>query len=96
MTWDEEIGGEPPSGFHAHAYDATNLLLNAIEAVAEETEDGGLLIGRQALREAIADVEGYAGLTGELTCQDESPFDGDCASSTGLAIFEVTEGGCLW
>lgn len=91
VTWEEEIGGEPPSGFHAHAYDATNLLLNAIEAVAEETEDGGLLIGRQALREAIADVEGYAGLTGELTCQDESPFDGDCASSTGLAIFEVTE-----
>ena len=91
VTWDEEFGGEPPSGFHAHAYDAANLLLNAVEAVAEATDDGGLLIGRQALRSAIAAVEGYLGLTGELTCQDESPFDGDCASSTGLAVFEVTE-----
>ena len=91
VTWDEEFGGEPPSGFHAHAYDAVNLLLNAVEAVAEATDDGGLLIGRQALRSAIAAVEGYLGLTGELTCQDESPFDGDCASSTGLAVFEVTE-----
>ena len=91
VTWDEEFGGEPPSGFHAHAYDAANLLLNAVETVAQEAEDGSLLIGRQALRQAIAAVDGYVGLTGELTCQDESPFDGDCASSTGLAVFEVSE-----
>ena len=91
VAWDEEIGGEPPSGFHAHAYDATNLLLNAVEAVAQESDGGGLLIGRQALRDAIFAVENYVGLTGELTCQDESPFAGDCASSTGLAVFEITE-----
>ena len=91
VTWDEEFGGEPPSGFHAHAYDAANLLLNAVETVAQEAADGSLLIGRQALRQAIAAVDGYVGLTGELTCQDESPFDGDCASSTGLAVFEVSE-----
>ena len=98
-TWEVEIGGTPPSGFHAHAYDAANLLLDAVEAVAEEAEDGSLIIGRQALRDAIADVENYEGLTGILTCQDESPFAGDCASNTGLAIFEVTEEvvyGDLW
>ena len=98
-TWEVEIGGTPPSGFHAHAYDATNLLLDAVEAVAEAAEDGSLIIGRQALRDAIADVENYEGLTGILTCQDESPFAGDCASNTGLAIFEVTEEvvyGDLW
>ncbi|MCO6449341.1 MAG: branched-chain amino acid ABC transporter substrate-binding protein, partial [Caldilineales bacterium] len=27
--WDAKYGGTPPSGFHAHAYDATNMLLDA-------------------------------------------------------------------
>jgi branched-chain amino acid transport system substrate-binding protein len=89
--WDEEIGGVPPSGFHAHAYDAANMLFAAIEAVAVETEDGGLLIGRQALRDAIADTEGFEGLTGLLTCQEEPLFIGDCATGEALAIFQITE-----
>ena len=90
---DEQPGGTeaPPSGFHAHAYDATNLLMDAVEAVAKETEDGTLIIGRQALRDAMAAVEDYAGLTGSLTCQEESPFKGDCATGTALAVFEITE-----
>ena len=91
QVWDEEFGGQPPSGFHAHAYDATNLLLNAVEAVAEEADDGSLLIGRQALRDAVAAVENYEGLTGTLTCQEESPYKGDCATGTALAVFEITE-----
>jgi branched-chain amino acid transport system substrate-binding protein len=89
--WDEEIGGVPPSGFHAHAYDATNLLLDAIETVAVEGDDGSLSIGRQALRDAISAVEGYDGLTGILTCQDETPYIGDCATGGALAIFQITE-----
>lgn len=89
--WKEDIGGTPPSGFHSHAWDATNLLLDAVASVARELDDGGLLIGRQALRDAIHAVEGYAGLSGPLTCQEESPHAGDCASGAGLAIFEMTE-----
>ena len=91
MTWDDEIGGTPPSGFHAHAYDATNMLLDAVEAVAHEMDDGSVTIGRQALRDAIAAIEGYNGLTGELTCQDESPYAGDCATGTALGVFKITE-----
>lgn len=90
-TWDEEIGGVPPSGFHAHAYDATNLLLAAVEEVAVEEDDGTLVIGRQALRDALDAVEGYEGLTGILTCQSESPYAGDCATGEALAVFEITE-----
>ncbi len=92
--WAEEQPGgteAPPSGFHAHAYDAANILMDAVEAVAEEGDDGSLLIGRQALRDAIAAVEDYDGLTGSLTCQEESPFAGDCATGTALAVFEITE-----
>ncbi len=92
--WAEEQPGgtdAPPSGFHAHAYDAANILMDAVEAVAEELDDGTVLIGRQALRDAISAVEDYDGLTGSLTCQDESPYAGDCATGTALAVFEITE-----
>ena len=92
--WAEEQPGgteAPPSGFHAHAYDAANILMDAVEAVAEEADDGTVLVGRQALRDAIAAVENYDGLTGSLTCQEESPFAGDCATGTALAVFEITE-----
>jgi branched-chain amino acid transport system substrate-binding protein len=89
--WDEEIGGVPPSGFHAHAYDATNILLDAIEVAAVEDADGNLVVGRQALRDAVAATEMFDGLTGVLTCQEESPFAGDCATGEALAIFQITE-----
>ena len=90
-TWDEEFGFPPAGGYHAHAYDGANILMNAIESVAIETDDGGLLIGRQALRDAVHAVENHPGLTGELSCQDESPFKGDCGSVTAIAVFTITE-----
>ncbi|MCE2490560.1 MAG: branched-chain amino acid ABC transporter substrate-binding protein [Anaerolineae bacterium] len=85
--WDEEFGGAPPSGFHAHAYDAANILLNAIESVAVEQEDGSIVIGRQALRDAVSATEGYAGLTGVLTCNET----GDCATGEALGMYLITE-----
>ena len=85
--WDEEIGGVPPAGFHAHAYDATNMLLDAIEAVAVELEDGSILVGRQALRDALSATEGFEGLTGTLSCGPT----GDCATGEALAIFQITQ-----
>lgn len=86
-TWDEIIGGVPPSGFHAHAYDATNMLLDAIEEVAEVTDDGTIIIGRQAVRDALTATADYEGLTGTLTCNET----GDCATGEALGIFEITQ-----
>ena len=97
--WEDEYGGSPPSGFHSHAWDATNILLDAIESVAEAQPDGSVIIGRAALRQAIADVEDYPGLSGSLTCLDKSPHAGDCASGSGLAIYRMNEAvvaGELW
>lgn len=89
-TWKREIDEAGPSGgFHAHGYDAANLLLDAVEAVALEHDDGTLVIGRGALRGALSGVEDYPGLTGSLTCQDESPHAGDCATGEALAIFQL-------
>lgn len=85
--WDAQFGGSPPSGFHAHAYDATNILLNAIEQVAIEGDDGTLLIPRQGLRDAITATSGFDGVTGTLACNET----GDCATGEALGIYEITE-----
>lgn len=87
QKWADQIGGVPPSGFHAHAYDATNILLNAIEEVAVVDADGTVHIGRQALRDAIYAVKGFAGLTGTLSCDE----NGDCATGEALGIFQLSD-----
>ena len=82
----EEKYGEPPlSAFHAHAYDATNMIAAAIAKVAVQNGDT-LVIGKKALRDAIAATKDFQGLTGNLTC---SPT-GDCADPK-IAVYEVTD-----
>jgi branched-chain amino acid transport system substrate-binding protein len=71
----------PSSPLLAPAYDAANLLLDTIEQVVVEEEDGTLHLGRQALRDALYATSGYSGITGTLTCDQF----GDC----GLARFKV-------
>ncbi len=86
-AYEEKTGGGPTAGFHAHAYDAANIILNAMESVAVEDADGGLHIPRQALRDAIYATKDYAGLTGSLTCG----ASGDCATGEALAIYQVNQ-----
>jgi branched-chain amino acid transport system substrate-binding protein len=85
--YQERYGTEPTAAFHAHAYDATNILLAAVEQVAQVGDDGTLLIGRAALREAVAATSGFEGITGTLTCDE----NGDCADPR-IAVNEVQEG----
>lgn len=94
--WDAKFGGVPPSGFHAFAYDATNIILDAVEAAAVVDEDGTIHIGRQAIRDYISNLSGYTGLTGALDCTDKDFGEvgishGDCATGGALAVFELTE-----
>jgi branched-chain amino acid transport system substrate-binding protein len=77
-------GGAPLSIFHAHAYDATNIIFAAIESVAVQDEDGTLHIGRAALRAAIYATQGWRGATGELTCGQY----GDCGAPV-IAVYQV-------
>ena len=85
-------GEKPLSAFHAHAYDATNILFAAIEKVAVVDEDGTIHIGRQALRDAIFATSGFVGLTGTLTCS----ATGDCADPK-IAVYQVISGDpALW
>jgi len=98
--------GEPPTGtcclpgqplrWHAFSFDATNVLLNAIEAVAF-VDGNKLLIPRTALRDAILGTSNYTGLVGNLTCESReealgSVAAGDCNPNDAFLVLEVQEG----
>ena len=92
-TFIANTGGPPPAGFAAHAYDATRIILDAIEAVLVEDDDGTLHIGRQALRDWITDLTGFDGLTGTLACGDRQlagiEAKGECATGEALGIYQL-------
>lgn len=84
-----ELSGEetPVSIFHAHAFDAANMIFAAIEQVAVQDEDGTLHIPRQALRDALYGTQSFQGLTGNLSCTPT----GDCADPK-IAVYEYHAG----
>ena len=84
----------PINIFHAHAYDAFNILKAAIEKVAVQDSDGTLHIPRNALRDAVRSTASFKGLTGTLSCNETLEqsgitikFPGDC-SATGMAVWQ--------
>ena len=83
--YETEFGEKPIQAFHAHAYDAINILLDGIEAVGVD-DNGTLTIGKGALRDEVAGLSGYQGLTGTLTCDEF----GDCADPV-IQVVQNTE-----
>jgi branched-chain amino acid transport system substrate-binding protein len=80
-AYDEFVGkyeaayGEAPiQSFHAHAYDAANMVFTAIENISQMSGDT-LVIDLQALRDELHSIS-HDGLTGTLSCDDY----GDCAA----------------
>jgi len=71
----ESYGSEPISVFHAHAFDAANMIFACVEDIAEVEEDGTIHVGRQALRTCLSATSGFEGITGSITCDQY----GDCA-----------------
>jgi branched-chain amino acid transport system substrate-binding protein len=82
-AYKEAFGSDPLSVFHAHAYDAANVVFEAIEKVAIDNGDGSLSIPRQALRDAVFDTKDYQGVTGTITCLPT----GDCATDVTIGMF---------
>ena len=83
-AYKEQFGSEPTSVFHAHSFDAANVLFDAIEQVAVVNDDGSLSIPRTALKDAVFATSGYEGLTGIITCTEL----GDCATDVTIGVFE--------
>jgi len=81
-----KFGGDPLSVFHAHAYDATNILFQALDKVVVENADGSLTVPKGALRDAIYATKDFKGLTGTLSCTPT----GDCGAPV-IAIYQITQ-----
>jgi branched-chain amino acid transport system substrate-binding protein len=88
--YQEKFGEAPLAVFHAHAFDATNMLFQAIEDVALEDASGTTWIPRGGLRERLFATTDFQGLTGTLSC---SPT-GDCGAPV-IGVYELTAGGAL-
>ena len=80
------FGGDTLSVFHAHAYDATNILFQALNKVVVENADGSLTVPKGALRAAIYATKDFVGLTGTLTCTPT----GDCGAPV-IAVYQITQ-----
>lgn len=85
--WSDMHGTVPPGGYHAHMYDASRMLLDAIHAAVQVDERGYMLIGKQAIRDYLNQLTAFRGLTGSLTCSDT----GDCATGEALAIYQIND-----
>jgi branched-chain amino acid transport system substrate-binding protein len=66
---------EPPVSYFLSAYDAADLLFQAIEQAAILDADGTVQIGRQKIRDILYATKTFKGVTGTLSCDQF----GDCA-----------------
>jgi branched-chain amino acid transport system substrate-binding protein len=82
-----KFGEQPINIFHAHAYDAFNIVMAAIQKVAVQDADGTLHIPRQGLRDAMYATKDFQGLTGVLSCGPT----GDCANPI-IGVYEYHAG----
>ncbi len=75
-TYESNNGQAPEAPFWGHAYDATAMLLDAIDAASTEGDDGSLVIDRQGVRDFLNGIQGYEGIIGTINCDEF----GDCGS----------------
>jgi branched-chain amino acid transport system substrate-binding protein len=82
-AYKQAYGTAPISAFHAHAYDAVNLLAAAIQTAAIQNSDGSLSIPRVALKDAIQGTTDFQGIVTKYTCSDT----GDCATTVTIGVY---------
>jgi branched-chain amino acid transport system substrate-binding protein len=86
-AYQEKFGEEPQSVFHAHSFDAMNLIADAIEEVG--FDDGGtFMIPRTALKDALFAVAERPGIVGNYTADE----NGDLLPCATMSV-QVVEGG---
>jgi len=76
QTYLQRFQTAPSTSYYLSAFDAAELLFRAIEGAALHRSDGGLVIGREALRRQLYQTRSFDGVTGVLNCDQF----GDCAS----------------
>ncbi|MDE2998773.1 MAG: branched-chain amino acid ABC transporter substrate-binding protein [Gemmatimonadota bacterium] len=84
-AYDAAYGGFPGTPYWAHSYDATTLLLSAIESVAI-ARDEELIVDRNALRRELHATSDFQALAGTLACDEF----GDCGTGR-INIYHHTD-----
>jgi branched-chain amino acid transport system substrate-binding protein len=85
-AYQKQFGERPISVFNGHAFDAFNILAEAIKKAA--TDDGGTLtIPRTKLKDEIFKTSNYKGVSGTITCTPT----GDCATAVSIAVYKVPD-----
>ena len=87
VAYKDKYGTDTLSVFHAHAFDASNMMFTCIEEIAIKEDDGTIHVGRQALRDCLYATSGFSGLTGTLNCDEY----GDCADPK-ISVSELQDG----
>jgi branched-chain amino acid transport system substrate-binding protein len=85
-AYQDQFGERPISVFNAHAWDATNILFEALKKSATD-EGGTLTIPRTKLKDEIFKTNNFNGLSGTITC---TPL-GDCATAVSIAVYKVPD-----
>jgi branched-chain amino acid transport system substrate-binding protein len=78
---------DKPDSFSLNAYDGANILFDAIKAVYEKTsaaDQKTLNLNRDAIRQYVADVKGYQGVSGEISFAP----NGDAIKNQGILTVE--------
>jgi len=75
----------PRQTFSPQAYDATKILMTAVEKAAQKQADGSLIIGKKALRDAVAATQ-MDGITGKISFDSH----GDRTGSV-VVVYRVAE-----
>jgi branched-chain amino acid transport system substrate-binding protein len=83
--YEAKFGIKPPQAFHAHGYDAANILFSALDKVAVQDGDT-LYVPLGALRDAIYATTDFPGVTGVLSCSDS----GDCGAPL-IAVYQISQ-----
>ncbi len=86
-AWTDLHGAPPVAPFHAHAWDAAEVMLDALEEASEDRPDGALWIELEAVREEVGAIRLRPGLSGVLTCG----LTGDC-STEPVEVLRVVDG----
>jgi len=80
-----KFGQAPLSVWNTSAFDAANLIFDAIQRTAIKTADGSLLIPRRTLVEAMKAIDGYIGVSNKMVCTPT----GDCAQAGTIGVFKA-------
>jgi branched-chain amino acid transport system substrate-binding protein len=86
-NYKSKYGLDPTGPFWPNSYDATNMILDGIEAVGQVSDSGDLSVDRKALSEYIRSIQNFNGLTGTLNCDGT----GECSvADIGIAEYDAS------